>query len=240
MKVYAIIPAAGQGVRMGKDKPKQFLDILGKPILMHTAEEISRAEFLDGMVLVVPAAFLTEARQLAAKHLHSPPCISVVAGGKERQDSVWNALRCIPDDCQWVLIHDGARPLVSTALLHATWKAAQITGAAIAAVPATDTVKRVRARRVEETLPREEIWLVQTPQVFRVDLLRRAYEQLQQQGWRVTDDASLVERLNIPVTVVPGERFNIKVTTPEDLAWMEWVMTSNRAGTSAHCPAAGG
>jgi 2-C-methyl-D-erythritol 4-phosphate cytidylyltransferase len=240
MRVCAIIPAAGQGVRMGKAKPKQFLDIFGKPILIHTAEAVSRAGFLDGMVLVVPAPYLAEARQLAAKHLRPPPSISVVAGGKERQNSVWNALRCVPADCEWVLIHDGARPLVSSALLHSTWKAAQITGAAIAAVPATDTVKRVHNGRVQETLAREAIWLVQTPQVFRVELLRRAYEQLQQQDWLVTDDASLVERLNVPVAVVPGERFNIKITTPEDLVWMEWFMTNNHAGIQTSCPAAGG
>jgi 2-C-methyl-D-erythritol 4-phosphate cytidylyltransferase len=228
MRGYAIIPAAGRGLRMGTEQPKQFLDLLGKPILVHTLEAISRAPFLNGLVLVVPNGFVVEAQRLVARFLPGTLPISVVVGGKERQHSVWNALCAIPDDCRWVLIHDGARPLVSAGLLDATWKAATATGAAIAAVSATDTVKRVQARQVQETLPRDEIWLVQTPQVFRADLLRQAYLEAQKHGWTATDDASLVERLQVAVTVVAGERFNIKVTTPEDLDWMRWFVTKRR------------
>jgi 2-C-methyl-D-erythritol 4-phosphate cytidylyltransferase len=239
MQVYAIIPAAGRGLRMGKAKPKQFLDLLGKPILVYTLEAVSRATFLDGLVLVVPSDFVTETRRLVAGLLPGTLPISVVVGGKERQDSVWNALCAIPDTCRWVLIHDGARPLVSSSLLEATWRAAGATGAAIAAVSATDTVKRVHARQVQQTLPRDEIWLVQTPQVFRVDLLRQAYVEAQNHGWTATDDASLVERLNVPVTVVLGERSNIKVTSPEDLDWMRWFVAKRRGGASDAHQAAG-
>jgi 2-C-methyl-D-erythritol 4-phosphate cytidylyltransferase len=133
------------------------------------------------------------------------------------------------------LVHDGVRPLVSAALLEATWHAAQATGAAIAALPATETVKRVAGERVLETLPRQEIWLVQTPQVFRAEVLRRAYREADRRGWLATDDASLVERMRIPVAVVHGERSNIKVTTPEDLAWARWFLDV-QAGTIPRTP----
>jgi 2-C-methyl-D-erythritol 4-phosphate cytidylyltransferase len=232
MLTYAIIPAAGRGVRLGMDRPKQFLELQDKPILLHTLETLASAPFLSGMVLAVPEDFLFEAQTLVARHFTGTPAITIVTGGKERQDSVWNALQEIPDACSLVLVHDGVRPLVSVDLLAATWSLAQRTGAAIAAVPATDTVKRVLHETVRETLPREEIWLVQTPQVFRLDLLRAAYRKARQLGWTVTDDASLVEQMGITVSVVSGERSNIKITTPEDLAWLRWYLGNrDAAGT---------
>jgi 2-C-methyl-D-erythritol 4-phosphate cytidylyltransferase len=224
MPIHAIIPAAGRGLRMAGDRPKQFLDLLGKPLLLHTLRAISRAPFLAGIVLVVPEDFLDSTAQLVAGADDVLLPVRVIVGGKERQDSVRNALEALPDASRWVLIHDGARPLVSLELLTATWNAAHHSGAAIAALPATDTVKRVVDGQVRATLPREEIWLVQTPQVFRVELLRRAYREAHRDHWLATDDAALVERLPSPVTVVAGERSNIKITTPEDLAWAEWFL----------------
>jgi 2-C-methyl-D-erythritol 4-phosphate cytidylyltransferase len=150
--------------------------------------------------------------------------ICVVAGGAERQDSVFNGLQALPPDCDWVLIHDGVRPFASSELLKRTWDAALTNGAAIAALPASDTIKRVRAGQVVETVPREELWLVQTPQVFRREILFEAYREADRQGWVGTDDAFLVERLGLPVAVVTGERSNIKVTTPEDLVWGSWFL----------------
>lgn len=149
--------------------------------------------------------------------MHKP--IRFVAGGAERQDSVLNALLQLPQDCGWVVIHDGVRPFASLQLIRSTLDLAMTAGAAIAAIPSTDTVKRVEGGRVAETLPREAIWLVQTPQVFRKDLILGAYHEARRQGWTGTDDASFVERLGHPVAVALGERFNIKVTTPEDLEW---------------------
>ena len=233
MLTYAIIPAAGRGVRLGMDKPKQFLELQEKPLLLHTLETIAQATFLTGIVLAVPEDFRSQAQALATQRLRHALTITVVAGGKERQDSVWNALQVIPSECSLVLIHDGVRPLVSVALLNDTWKAAQRTGAAIAAIPATDTVKRVHGEIVQETLPREEIWLVQTPQVFRLTLLREAYQKARQFGWTVTDDASLLERTGVAVSVVPGERANIKITTPEDLAWLRWYLNNRNASGAA-------
>lgn len=221
----AIVPAAGRGLRMGKDKPKQFLEISGRPIFLHTLDILAGAAFLSEVFLVVPQDFVNPTEALLEGHER----VTVVAGGAERQDSVFNGLRRLPPECGWVLIHDGVRPFVSPALVEDTWKAARETGASIAALPATDTVKRARSARVVETLPREEIWLVQTPQVFRRDIILAAYEEAFRRGWSGTDDASFVEWLDVPVSVVCGERSNIKVTTPEDLEWAEWFLSRARS-----------
>ncbi len=241
----AIIPAAGRGLRMGKDRPKQFLELSGKSILLHTIETFSEARFLSHIFLVAPEDFIPEARRLLEAHCERAPrrfifedngapaqassngapiTFCIVPGGAERQDSVFNALEHLPAGCRWVMIHDGVRPFASLELIEKTWETAVQKGAAIAALPATDTVKRVTGEQVAETLPREEIWLVQTPQVFRKDIILEAYRAARDHGWRGTDDASLVERLDIPVAVVHGERTNIKVTTPEDLGWAEWLL----------------
>lgn len=231
-KTCAIVPAAGRGLRMGAAKPKQFLELSGKPILVHTLETLSRAPFLSSILLVVPSEFLAAAEDLVSRHGLSDGGgrrIGVIAGGAERQDSVRNGLQALPPDCDWVFIHDGVRPFATPALLKSTWDAALKTGAAIAALPASDTVKRVRAGHVVETVPREELWLVQTPQVFRREVLIEAYREAGRQGWLGTDDAFLVERLGYPVAVVLGERSNIKVTTPEDLAWGSWFLSQSHA-----------
>ncbi len=223
----AIVPAAGRGLRMGRDKPKQFLEISGRSIILHTLDALSGAAFLSEIFLVVPRDFMAPTEEL----VKGRKGVTVVEGGAERQDSVFNGLRKLPPECRWVLIHDGVRPFASSRLIEDTWKGALATGASIAAVPATDTVKRAKSGRVVETLSRDEIWLVQTPQVFRRDIIVDAYEAASRRGWSGTDDASFVEWLDVPVSVVRGERSNIKVTTPEDLEWAEWFLA--RGGTGA-------
>lgn len=257
------MPAAGRGIRMGAGKPKQLLEIQGRPILLHTLDAVAKASFIAGIHLVVHKEFAREIEDLIlsycaatpkeffylesgskpsltwagkafseenepASHLSGsdlPRFITLVEGGAERQDSVFNALEQLPDDCQWVFIHDGVRPFASVELMERTWKAALGTGAAICAVPATDTIKKVRSQRVVATLSREELWMVQTPQVFRKDVLISAYRHARQSGCVGTDDAFLLERLGEPVSVVMGERSNIKITTPEDLLWAEWFLS---------------
>lgn len=255
---FAIVPAAGRGLRMAGKGPKQFLTLAGKPILVHTIEKLASTTFISHIVLVVPADFLTHAQQMleqfTGRQTHpmpfhkvsgpssptsdvrddtSPnialPPITMVVGGKERQDSVLNALQILPEDCEWVMIHDGVRPFVSRRLLEDTWRAAQLTGVAIAALSVNDTVKRVRGQQVLETLPRDEIKLVQTPQIFRKDLILAAYAKAQELGWTGTDDASFAERLGINVQVVEGEPTNIKVTTPADLEWAAWFFSSQKS-----------
>ncbi len=223
-KTYAVIPAAGRGLRMGKDRPKQFLEVSGKPLLAHTLDTLSRAAFLSGILLVVPADFMEAAGEMVERDVRAQMPIRVIEGGAERRDSVYNALMVLPPDCEWVLVHDGVRPFASQAMIEAAWMGARETGASIAALPSTDTVKQVERDRVVDTLPREKIWLVQTPQVFRKDVILRAYREARMDGRLVTDDSSLVERLGIEVAVVKGEPTNIKVTTPADLVWAEWYL----------------
>ncbi len=235
--VYAVVPAAGRGLRMGGDRPKQFLELHGRPILDHTLEALARVPFLSGILLVVPEEFIGPVRDwveqggpagTAAPRRPGSLAFIVAPGGNERQDSVYNGLRRLPGECDWVMIHDGVRPFASVELFERTWAAARESGAAIAAVPSTDTVKRVDDGHVTETLRRESIWLVQTPQIFRRDILMRAYESARENGWVGTDDASLVERLSIRVAVALGERTNIKVTTPDDLDWGEHFLRRTR------------
>lgn len=264
-KTYAVVPAAGRGLRMGADKPKQFLELAGKPILSHTLDMLSDSGLLAGIFLVVPADFLIQTEALvqtycagsASKFFHrlsqedqnegetlsqygNGLSISVVAGGAERQDSVYNALSLLPADCQWVMIHDGVRPFTSLKVLQDTREAAFTTGAAIAAMASTDTVKRVEGEQVRETLPREQIWLVQTPQIFRKEIILRAYDEARLHGWVGTDDASFVERMGAPVAVVRGERSNIKVTTREDLAWAAWFLAEKHTTANERKSAAPG
>lgn len=234
LKLAAIIPAAGRGLRMGASRPKQFIEIGGSPILLRSARAFLESPSVAKVLLVVPEDYFDAARSLVAafnreaqaagRRTWPEEAMEVLVGGKERQDSVWNGLRGVPEECGWVAIHDGARPFLSPELLDRAFRAALDTGAAIAALPATDTVKRVRDAAVVETVPREDLWLVQTPQIFRKDLIVRAYEEAISNGWAATDDAAFVERLGHPVAVVPGDSENIKITRPEDLARAEWML----------------
>lgn len=225
-----MVVAAGRGVRMGGPQPKQFLEIEGKPILAWTLEALIASPLVRALVVVAPPDQVNETRRMLTPHLPATAPITYAAGGTERQDSVYNGLLALSEDFDWVLIHDGVRPFVTTALIERTLAAAADTGAAICALAATDTVKRVRGASVVATLPREEIWLVQTPQVFRRRDLLAAHRRSQTYGRQATDDAALVERLGLEVRVVAGEPFNRKITTPEDLAWARWVVAERRLG----------
>lgn len=210
---------------MGGNTPKQFLQLAGKPILAHTLIALSKISFISSIFVIVPEKHIDDARRLVSESGVPGVEIAIVAGGAERQDSVYNGLRNLPADCEWVLIHDGVRPFASSRLITETWETAWRTGASIAAVPATDTVKRGIDGTVRETLSREEIWLVQTPQIFRKDIVLAAYAKAIESGWTGTDDASFVERIGVPVSIVHGERSNIKVTTPDDLEWAQWFLS---------------
>jgi 2-C-methyl-D-erythritol 4-phosphate cytidylyltransferase len=219
---------------MGGAIPKQFMSLAGKPILAHTLSALSNPPLVSGIFLVVPGGHIRDtsklvsewSRQWAASHsTRSVPEISIIAGGAERRDSVYNGLKALPVECDWVVIHDAVRPFATSRLIEAAWESARTTGACIAAIPATDTVKRVFDGSVRETLPRDEIWMVQTPQVFQREIVVDAYERAITAGWTGTDDASFVERMGVPVSIVRGERTNIKVTTPEDLEWAQWFIS---------------
>jgi 2-C-methyl-D-erythritol 4-phosphate cytidylyltransferase len=231
MRVVAIIPAAGAGRRMGSAVEKQFLPLRGIPILAHTLRVFEQSPEVGGIVLVVAPQ---QRQALESEVLVPHPCeklLRVIDGGPERQDSVANGIRAIPLDSELVVVHDGVRPLVSVDLLEEVLEAAHHHGAAIAAIPAGDTVKQAENQKVVATLKRETIWLAQTPQAFHANLLRRAYEKAAQDRVIVTDDAALVERIGAAVHLVRGSPENIKVTTPSDLVVAEAILTQRELST---------
>lgn len=226
--LVAIIPAAGKGLRFGHSTPKQFLEVRGKPVLVWTVEALSGYGAIAQWIVCLPEEHFDYYRELMGRHLSwLQEKLCFIPGGKERYETVWKALQSLDDSCRWVLIHDGARPFVSSDLTRKVVEKAMNTGAAVAAIPATDTVKNVRGDRVCTTLDRDTIYLIQTPQVFRKDIIFEAYRRALENGGIErfgTDDAWFVERVGHPVYVVEGERWNIKITTPEDLEWFRWKM----------------
>lgn len=209
---------------MGRDVNKVFLPLAGRPVLARSAAAVAACPEVDGLVVVVAPG---EEEQAAAALAGLAKPWRVVAGGRERQDSVANALAAVPDDCDIVVIHDGARPLVEPEAVSAAVAAAREAGAAVVAVPAKDTIKQAdTAGLVVATPDRKALWAVQTPQVFAAALLRRAYAAAAEAGVLATDDAALVERLGHMVKLVPGSYRNIKVTTPEDLVMAEALLAS--------------
>ena len=230
-----VIVAAGQSRRMaGVDKI--FADILNKPLIAHTVEALEASPLVDELVLVLSPEKVPLGRSLARDRAWTKlPPESVCAGGPRRQDSVLLGLERL-SPCRWVAVHDGARPCVDADTLERGLEAASESGAAVAAVPAKDTIKVVTAgSRVESTPPRDTLWLVQTPQVFLYDVLRQAHLACDQD---VTDDASMVERLGRDVHVFMGSYANLKVTSREDMDVAE-ALLRNRAKSSRR-PAARG
>jgi 2-C-methyl-D-erythritol 4-phosphate cytidylyltransferase len=220
--ISALIVAAGQGLRMGSALRKQYLQLGGSPVLVHTLRAFDRCADIESILVVVPPAEIEFCKNdiLSAASLKHQ--VELIAGGPRRQDSVFNGLQHLGDAPGVVLIHDGVRPMISTPLIQACIEGANRWGACIPGVPAVDTLKQTdSAGNIRSTLPREAIYLAQTPQAFSLPIICRAHMEAQQLGREATDDASLVEALGIPVHVIAGSRENIKITTPEDLACAE-------------------
>ena len=223
----AIVPAAGRGRRFGAGINKVFCELGGQAILAHTLRSLQSGAPL-GVVEVVVALGPGEAslfEHLVAPQLESTPPVRLVVGGRDRQESVYRALQAAAA-ADWILVHDGARPLLSRALLERCLAGARRWGCVVAALPVAETIKEVDASGVvQRTLPREPLYAVQTPQVFPKDLLLAAHERARAEGFTATDDAALVERLGYDVRIVPGEVRNIKITRADDLqvasAWLE-------------------
>ena len=229
MTVSAIIPAAGLGTRMGRagagrgtpeksgTSRKQFMLLEGAPILLHTIRKFFFCPVVSEIVVALrPEDMDWVRRQLRAEAASKP--VLLVAGGEHRQESVRNGLAAVAADTELVAVHDAVRPLVTVELIQAVVAKAAESGAAILGIPPVDTVKQVDRTVIRTTLPRDRIVLAQTPQVFRVDLLRRAYEQAERDEFVGTDEASLVEHLDVEVSVVLGSDRNIKITKPSDMA----------------------
>jgi 2-C-methyl-D-erythritol 4-phosphate cytidylyltransferase len=224
MHVTAIVPAAGTGIRFGGALKKQFIALNGLPILSHTLRALAASDALAAIIVVVPPGEEPrgrEALQLAGVNLET----EVVPGGQTRQESVYNGLQRAKAETDLVLIHDGVRPFVSRQVVLATVEAAKEVGAAVAAVPIIDTIKRVDTDGlVIETLQRGQLWSIQTPQVFRYALLMQAHRAVLEHGIIATDDAALVERIGGIVKVVRGSYENLKITSEEDLPLADLIL----------------
>lgn len=224
MHVTAIVPAAGEGSRFGGTVRKQFIALNGLPILSHTLRALAASRALAAMIVVVPPGEESRGRDalsLARVDIET----EVISGGQERQDSVYKGLQRAKPGTDMVLIHDGVRPFVSREVVLATIEGAEEWGAAVAAVPVTDTIKRVdTGGLVVDTPARGQLWAVQTPQVFRYTLLMRAHQSVRELGIVVTDDAALVERIGVKVKVVRGSYENIKITSEEDLPLADLIL----------------
>ncbi len=223
MKVCAIIPAGGQGTRMGGTVPKQFQALRGQPILHYTLRKFQESGLIDSLILVVPEKELENTR---ADWLGNPPVVQqIVAGGEKRQDSVFNGYQALPTDTDIVLVHDGVRPFLSQDMIQETIHSAEKFGAAITAIPVHDTLKQVDSSGlVLRTVEREGLWRVQTPQAFRYDLLGRAFLKAQEDAFYGTDEGALIEQLGQEVRIVAGSEWNLKITRPEDLVLGESIV----------------
>lgn len=221
MRVSVILPAAGLGTRMGREKSgtsrKQFMLLEGAPILIHTIRKFLRCPSVTEIVVALRAEDLDWARGLIHQE-HPQKPVHVVEGGETRQQSVENALASLNPAPDLVAVHDAVRPFIDTDLVERVIAEAAATGAAIVGIVPVDTVKRVQRNKIRSTLPREHLVLAQTPQVFRFDLLKSAFEGARRDNFTGTDEASLVERLEqAEVSVVQGSDRNIKITKPSDM-----------------------
>ena len=226
MRIAVILPAAGLGTRMGKGSAeksgtsrKQFMLLEGSPILIHTVRKFAASDRVTEILVAVRGEDREWVEHMVATEFDGK--VRVVEGGNSRQESVENALAALSPETDLVAVHDAVRPFIDLETIHSVFDEAAATGAAIVAVPAVDTVKQVTRGtehvRVRSTIPREKLVMAQTPQVFRYELISRAFTQARLDGFTGTDESSLVERLDVEVSVVPGSDRNIKITKPADM-----------------------
>jgi 2-C-methyl-D-erythritol 4-phosphate cytidylyltransferase len=224
----ALIVAAGKSTRMGSQTDKLLLPVAGRPLAAHAWGRFDGAAFIGEIVLVVREGLQEAFEEMAVKFGFDKP-FRLVAGGAERQDSVWNGLQALSAGADIVAIHDAARPCTSLALIEATIQAARQEGAAVAAQPVTDTIKASDdGAHVSRHLDRSSLWAVQTPQTFRVEIIRKALQAVRQRGLRVTDDTAACEIIGQPVRLVNVPGPNPKVTVPDDIPHVEMLLQLNR------------
>jgi 2-C-methyl-D-erythritol 4-phosphate cytidylyltransferase len=223
--VVAIIVAGGFGKRMTTNIAKQYLLLGGIPILSHTLSKFEEASSINDVILVVPSGDRDYVKHSIVEKFNLSKVRHVGEGGTQRQDSVRNGLAMVDNGKGIVLIHDGARPFITADLIDLSVERAKKSGALVVGMPASDTVKSVaEGNWIRKTLPRDSLWLAQTPQVFRADIIKKAYEKAYNEGFYGTDDAEVVERIGITVEMMQGSSANIKITTPEDLVLGEYLM----------------
>jgi 2-C-methyl-D-erythritol 4-phosphate cytidylyltransferase len=226
--MHLLIPAAGSGRRMGSQRNKLLLTLLGKPLLSWTLAAAEASQQISWIgIMGQPDDFPDF--QAILKDLSPKKPIELIQGGATRQESVYNGLQTLPPEADRVLIHDGARCLATPELFDRSANALLSCPGLIVAVPVKDTIKVVDERRiVRDTPERSNLWAAQTPQGFEVKLLKNCHQQGREKGWEVTDDAALFEKCGLPVRIVEGEETNLKVTTPVDLALAEFILRQRR------------
>ncbi len=227
-KISAIITAAGKGERMNPPIKKQFMPLAGKPIIVHTVEKFLKAEIFDKVIITISS----EDRKLAEKILFSEYNLPkkkfiIVDGGVTRQQSVFNALKMCPEATDYVVIHDGVRPLVKVKEIQEIVKLTEEKRAVTLGIPAKNTIKRIKQNRVISTLDRKQLWEIFTPQAFYYDLIYKAHKNAESKKLKVNDDAELVEILGEDVFVLQGSPQNIKITDKFDLKIAEAILRNN-------------
>jgi 2-C-methyl-D-erythritol 4-phosphate cytidylyltransferase len=233
MKTGALIAAAGKGQRMRGRVKKQFIPLKGMPLLFYTIKTFEEFEEIENIYLVLNEAdFEYCTREIILKY-GIKKISQLVPGGERRQDSVWNGLKAMEGHCDIVIVHDGARPFVSPEILKRVMAAMKDAQAVVTAIPALDTIKRVDGTGiVVDTLQRNTLFHIQTPQGFRYELIQEAYKRAFKEGIHGTDDAYFVERMGMPVKVIEGSSFNIKITTPEDIVLAHYILQEEKVARS--------
>lgn len=225
MKIQVVIPTAGIGARFGSDRPKALIDLNDKPLFLYTLEAFEASPSVHSIVVVVNETHLVDFEDIIGRQ-NFKKVAHVIPGGETRADSVFLGLQMLDEDTEGVLVHDGVRPFVTIDLIERVVKELGQHPAVVAAVPIKPTIKKVDPDKmmIEQTIPRENVWEVQTPQGFHKDVIFDAHERFR--GGAVTDDAMLVERMGTPVKVVTGDYNNLKITTPEDLVIAEALLSA--------------
>ena len=227
-RVTAVIPAAGSGIRMGLEEAKQYLELGGKPLLARTLRTFQECHLVDSIILVVPEKDVDYCLQQIVQRYQLSKVYKVISGGERRQDSVRTGIEAVADNCRWVLVHDGVRPFLSIELIEKVIKAARRFRAVITGLPVTETIKQAGSKgNVLRTIERRDLWLMQTPQIFRREDIHLAHQEALKRGWtEATDDAFLVEKIGISVKIIEGEERNIKITTPHDLQVARFLLST--------------
>jgi 2-C-methyl-D-erythritol 4-phosphate cytidylyltransferase len=230
-QVTAVIPAAGSGIRMDSRKAKQFLNLGGKPLLAITLRQFQECHLVDRIIVVVSRQDVDYCLQEIVDTYDLSKVVRVISGGKRRQDSVRNGIEAVAHTCRWVLIHDGARPFVTKDLIQRVISAAQGFRAVTTGLPINESVKQVDGQGwILRSIDRSDLWLIQTPQIFKREDIHLAHQEALKQGWKeATDDAFLIEKMGIPVKIIRGEESNMKVTTPHDLKMARFLISNQGA-----------
>ena len=231
-KIQVIVAAAGRGTRLGCAGPKALTDLAGKPLIIHGLERFFDIDLLENAIVAAPPEEVSRVQAIVSDAF---PEVNIlcVPGGDERQNSVAEGLRHLSPETEIVVIHDAARPFVTGEMIRESIEAAKEHGAATVAIPCVDTILEADMKEfLSNTLDRSTLWACQTPQTFKVDVIRRAHDEARDAARAGTDDASLVSMLNEPVKLVRGSRMNIKITNPEDMMFAEYVLRNEGAHPS--------